>query len=155
MNQVFICEKVKEAITCPSGFTVNILSASYGRTPRAVCKHRKHGKMSNTNYDSTEDITGILQRHCASPGGSSCKGKPTNALFKGDPCAGTYKYLTENYNCGELNESSLYMVTSIFYVRPSQAKRCLRTYAKCTKYHPGLCSPFMHPVVSNDSMNGQ
>ena len=56
VNQVIICEKVKRAITCPSGFTVNILSASYGRTSRAVCYHREHRKMSNTNCDSTEDI---------------------------------------------------------------------------------------------------
>ena len=131
---------------------MNILSASYGRTSTTVCEHRQ---MSNTSCDSTEDITGILQHHCASPEGSSCTVEPTYALFKGDPCAGTYKYFTVNYNFGELNDSSLYIVTSVFLIRPSQTKRCLRIYAKCKKYHPGVCSPFIHSVVSNDSVNGQ
>ena len=47
---------------------------------------------------------------------------------------------------------------------PHQAKKCLRTCANkcrfvlacaCAKYNLGLCSPFMHSVVSNDSVSGQ
>ena len=43
---------------------------------------------------------------------------------------------------------------------PRQAKKCLRTCAfqspcACAKYHPGLCSPFIHSVVLNDSSSGQ
>ena len=39
---------------------------------------------------------------------------------------------------------------------------CLRTCAKSTdtsrestKSHPGICSPFIHSIVSNDSVSGQ
>ena len=47
---------------------------------------------------------------------------------------------------------------------PSQAKRCLRTYAKCTdsssrracaKSHPVICFPLIQFIVSNDSVSGQ
>ena len=48
---------------------------------------------------------------------------------------------------------------------PCQAKMCLRTCAKCTnsdssraclKSHPGICSPLIHSIVSNDSsISGQ
>ena len=46
----------------------------------------------------------------------------------------------------------------------SQAKRCLRNSAKCTdsdsyracaKFHPRICSPFMHSIRSTDSVCGQ
>ena len=46
---------------------------------------------------------------------------------------------------------------------PCQAIKCIRRYAKkkrsfrspcaCENYHPGLCSPFIHSVVSNDSVS--
>ena len=47
--------------------------------------------------------------------------------------------------------------------RPRQAKTCLRTCAEyafrsscaCAKYHPGLCSPFIHSIVFNDFASGQ
>ena len=144
---------MQDTITCPRGCKVDIISATYGRTSPTLCEHEK---MSNTSCDSTADITGILQNHCASQAGtSSCIVTPTNAFFDDDPCEGTYKYLTVNYNCGKLNDSSLYIVTSLFLIRPAQVKRCPRTCAKCTKYHLGLCSPFMYPELSNDSVNGQ
>ena len=43
-------------------------------------------------------------------------------------------------------------------------KKCLRTCAKCAdsdliapclKSQPGLCYPFIHSVISNDSLSGQ
>ena len=34
-------------------------------------------------------------------------------------------------------------------------KMCrFRSSCICPKYHPGLCSPFIHSVVSNDSVSG-
>ena len=127
---------------------MDILSASYGRTSSAVCEHMH---MSNTSCDSAKDIIGILQRHCRSqPDPSSCTVTPTNTFFDDDPCYLTYKYLTVNYRCGKFNDSPLYIVTSLFLIRPSQAKRCPRTCAKCAKYHPSLFSPFIYSVVSND-----
>ena len=52
----------------------------------------------------------------------------------------------------------------IFKIRlygPLQAKKCLRIFAKCAfrsscvcaKYHPDLCSPFIHSVVYNKSVS--
>ena len=46
---------------------------------------------------------------------------------------------------------------------PSQAKMSLRICAAicavgsscaCAKYHPGLCSPFIHSIVANESISG-
>ena len=33
--------------------------------------------------------------------------------------------------------------------------RRLRLSCSCAKYHPGLCPPFIHCVISNDSVSGQ
>ena len=40
---------------------------------------------------------------------------------------------------------------------PSNTRKMRRlgSSCPCAKYHPGLCSPFMHSVVSNDSVSGQ
>ena len=56
-NQVIICESEQGIITCPSGSTVKIHSASYGRSSTSVCIH---AHLPETNCDSTEDITGKL-----------------------------------------------------------------------------------------------
>ena len=122
-DQAIICEYEQGTITCPSGSTVNIHSASYGRTSTSVCV-RVH--MSDTNCDSNEDISGILQNHCASQADpSSCTVTVTNTFFGvDDPCPYTVKYLTVSYSCGELNDSSLLrdIVTFFFLIRSSQEK---------------------------------
>ena len=33
--------------------------------------------------------------------------------------------------------------------------RRFRSSCACAKYQPGLCSPFIHSIVSNDSVSGQ
>ena len=114
-DQAVICEYKQGTITCPSGSTVTIHSASYGRTSTSECVSRN---MFNTNCDSTKDISGILQKHCASQADpSSCTVTVTNTFFGGDPCRKTLKYLTVSYSCGELNDSSLLrdIVTFVFF----------------------------------------
>ena len=37
---------------------------------------------------------------------------------------------------------------------PSNMRR-FRSSCTCTNHHPGLCSPFIHSVVSNNSVSGQ
>ena len=39
--------------------------------------------------------------------------------------------------------------------KDAQKIRRFRSSCACTKYHPGLCSPFIHSVVSNDSVSRQ
>ena len=39
--------------------------------------------------------------------------------------------------------------------KPSNVHKMCRLKSSCAKYHPGLCSPFIHFVVSNDSVSGQ
>ena len=34
-------------------------------------------------------------------------------------------------------------------------RTCFRSSCSCTRYHPGICSPFIHSVVSNGSVSGQ
>ena len=46
------------------------------------------------------------------------------------------------------------------YMGGAKRKKCLRTYAKIEdseplKDHLGVCSPFIHSVVSSDSVSGQ
>eukprot|EP01046_Picozoa_sp_COSAG06_P107151 COSAG06_NODE_53462_length_300_cov_0.472637_1_plen_78_part_01 len=45
--------------------------------------------------------TAIVQAACQ--GQETCSIAATNGVF-GDPCGGTYKYLTVNYNCGAEGE---------------------------------------------------
>eukprot|EP01052_Picozoa_sp_SAG31_P026324 SAG31_NODE_2378_length_5838_cov_11.939362_1_plen_1456_part_01 len=91
------CEGDTLSIACDGG-TINVVEASYGRQHGPdVCPH------SATSDQSchAENSLNIVQDACQ--GQASCEVAVTNGVF-GDPCGGTYKYLTVNYVCetGEL-----------------------------------------------------
>ena len=107
-----ICENKQGTINCPDGGSLNILSASYGRSSPDTCPHPRPATMTKTDCDSPNDILSIVKEHCKSQSSTSvCKIKPSNGLFRGDPCVGTYKYLTVEFECkdpGELKRLDIY-----------------------------------------------
>lgn len=89
-----LCESSSATIKCPSSsMRLNILYASYGRTDRSTCS--VYGKMKDTSCNARGCLDKV-RKYCQ--GHHSCMVKAANSLF-GDPCRGTYKYLTLKYEC--------------------------------------------------------
>ena len=86
------CEGDSIEITCGEG-TINIVDATYGRVHGAdVCPH---SAVSNQECHAPESVN-IVSAACQ--GQTTCVVQALNGVF-GDPCGGTYKYLTVNYVC--------------------------------------------------------
>ena len=86
------CEHAKLNLECSANTFVKINSAVYGRSDKTTCPHPA---MSNTNCAASSSLD-IVGGQC--DGQESCSVVASNAVF-GDPCGGTYKYLTVNYGC--------------------------------------------------------
>merc|ERR1712151_1108120 len=72
---------------------INVIAASYGRQHgNEVCPHSAVG---NQDCHAVKSLPKVKQ-FCE--GKSSCNVQSTNTHF-GDPCGGTYKYLTVKYVC--------------------------------------------------------
>eukprot|EP01051_Picozoa_sp_SAG22_P023141 SAG22_NODE_5837_length_945_cov_1.367612_2_plen_125_part_01 len=85
------CEGATLSISCDEGTTISVLEASYGRQHGAeVCPHSAVSNQECHATNSGDIVTAACQ------GEQSCSVDVTNAVF-GDPCGGTYKYLTVNY----------------------------------------------------------
>ena len=67
------------------------------------------------------------------------------------------KNLHWNYSKFELrfNGSVIWAASSKKVPSKVHKLRRLRSSCICTKYHPGVCSPFIHSRVSNDFVGGQ
>ena len=91
------CENSVAEITCPAGAAIQIVEANYGRTDSATCPHSSGevGFLRNQNCVSSA-ATSIVVEQC--DGQQSCSVFAANQVF-GDPCVGTYKYLTASYRC--------------------------------------------------------
>ncbi|CAC5423642.1 unnamed protein product [Mytilus coruscus] len=87
-----ICENSKTTLSCPSNKVIKIQQATYGRSDKRTCKHQ-HIK---TTRCSTKKPLGITRKNCN--GRKSCAVAANNWLY-GDPCPGTYKYVTVSYSC--------------------------------------------------------
>jgi hypothetical protein len=86
------CEGSSVEMSCAQG-TINILDATYGRRHGAeVCSHNA---VSNQDCHADESVSIVMD---ACQGNTGCIVEATNGVF-GDPCGGTYKYLTVNYEC--------------------------------------------------------
>ncbi|VDI32522.1 Hypothetical predicted protein [Mytilus galloprovincialis] len=87
-----ICEDSKTTLSCPSNQVIKITQATYGRSNKRTCK--------NPNMKTTRCVTkkplGISRKNCN--GRKSCTVAANNRLY-GDPCPGTYKYVTVTYSC--------------------------------------------------------
>ena len=86
------CEHEEITLTCAQG-TIDVIEASYGRThDDSVCEHEATSDQSCHAQESTSIVKGSCQ------GQMSCTIEASNGVF-GDPCGGTFKYLTVNYQC--------------------------------------------------------
>ncbi|OWF41773.1 L-rhamnose-binding lectin CSL3-like isoform X2 [Mizuhopecten yessoensis] len=86
------CENRTAYLKCQTGYTISIIMAKYGRTDHATCP----SKQIKTTYCSSRESLNIVRRSCN--GLQSCKVRASNKVF-GDPCRGTYKYLSIRYAC--------------------------------------------------------
>ncbi|XP_024148699.1 L-rhamnose-binding lectin SML isoform X2 [Oryzias melastigma] len=91
---VVACERRTAKLTCPSGKTIKVLSAYYGRRDSSVCT--LNCPLVQTQNEDCENPTDLVAQQC--DGTSSCTIKASNSVF-GDPCPGTYKYLEASYIC--------------------------------------------------------
>ncbi|XP_076095742.1 uncharacterized protein LOC143066817 [Mytilus galloprovincialis] len=89
-----ICEGLKGSISCPRKKTIRILEATYGRTDMSTCKDPR---VKTTSCSSNKPLP-IIRKNC--DGIKSCMVSANNGLY-GDPCGGTYKYVTVRYVCEE------------------------------------------------------
>ncbi|XP_052106228.1 zonadhesin-like isoform X16 [Mytilus californianus] len=87
-----ICENSKTTLSCPPNQIIRIQQATYGRSNKRTCKHPK----IKTTRCSTKKPLGITRKNCN--GRKSCAVAANNGLY-GDPCPGTYKYVTVSYSC--------------------------------------------------------
>ena len=86
------CEGESVDLTCSRG-VIDIIGASYGRQhDGAVCSHPA---TSDQDCHATESAS-IVREACQDH--PRCSVQATNTVF-GDPCGGTFKYLTINYQC--------------------------------------------------------
>ncbi len=86
------CEHAWLNLECSANAFVEINSAVYGRSDKMTCPHTA---MSNTDCAASSSMD-IVVGKCE--GQESCSVFAANSIF-GDPCGGTYKYLTVNYVC--------------------------------------------------------
>ncbi|XP_019646140.1 PREDICTED: macrophage mannose receptor 1-like [Branchiostoma belcheri] len=87
-----VCEHQTLTTSCPAGRQINIVSALYGRTSRAVCPS---SQIYTTNCRSPNSLVWVRGK-CQ--GRSSCSVRASNSVF-GDPCRGTVKYLEVRFTC--------------------------------------------------------
>jgi hypothetical protein len=91
-DEIIGCEGDTVKLSCKAG-TIDVISASYGRHHGgAVCKHPA---TSNQKCHATQSLD-IVRAQCQ--GKTACAVKANNKQF-GDPCGGTFKYLTAKYRC--------------------------------------------------------
>ncbi|XP_071480870.1 L-rhamnose-binding lectin CSL3-like [Diadema antillarum] len=88
-----VCEHSTLKLKCPSGQTILIREALYGRQKGpSVCPHPQ----IKTQECSASSAPSLVKNSC--DGKNSCEVKASNGVF-GDPCVGTYKYLEVLYQC--------------------------------------------------------
>ncbi|ABO95066.1 predicted protein, partial [Ostreococcus lucimarinus CCE9901] len=86
------CEGSSKTLSCPAGKTISVNAASYGRHDGTTCPH---SATSNRNCHATNSLEKV-KKMCE--GKTSCTVTASHGIF-GDPCAGTYKYLSVDYEC--------------------------------------------------------
>ncbi|XP_078354074.1 L-rhamnose-binding lectin CSL3-like isoform X1 [Oculina patagonica] len=89
---VTICEGNRRIISCQSGTKISVLAASYGRHDRSTCPHPR---IQTTNCHAGNSFL-IVRAKCDNQ--ASCELHASNSVF-GDPCGGTYKYLSVKHQC--------------------------------------------------------
>lgn len=87
-----ICESNSKKISCPEGTIIKVKKASYGRTDKHTCPHVS----IKTTDCRAENSLSIVNKRCENK--NECHLEASNNWFN-DPCEGTYKYLSLEYQC--------------------------------------------------------
>jgi hypothetical protein len=87
-----VCEGGTMTLSCNTG-AIMIMDATYGRAHGPeICEHSATSNQECHSENSVDIVTDACQ------GQTTCSVSALNSIF-GDPCGGTYKYLTVNYIC--------------------------------------------------------
>nr|CAH0110399.1 unnamed protein product [Daphnia galeata] len=90
----FTCEWESKMLSCPSGKTINVDYANYGRTTHPVCVQVPERDKPTNCF--TASHTSKISQLCN--GQSNCEVPATNSFF-GDTCPNVFKYLHIKYRC--------------------------------------------------------
>jgi hypothetical protein len=90
----FTCEWESKMLSCPSGKTINVDYANYGRTTHPVCVQVPERDKPTNCF--TASHTSKIGQLCN--GQSNCEVPATNSFF-GDTCPNVFKYLHIKYRC--------------------------------------------------------
>lgn len=94
-KRLLTCEWETAHLSCEQA-TIKVLSASYGRTNSFMCSTEKPAsQLSNVQCIQSTSVS-IMAANC--DGKQDCLVSASNDVF-GDPCVGTYKYLSVTYSC--------------------------------------------------------
>jgi hypothetical protein len=94
IKESFTCEWQSKTLTCPSGQSIIVDYANYGRTTHPVCV--MDPVRDGPNTCSNPSHTSVVATFCN--GQSNCVVPATNFVF-GDPCPTIVKYLQIQYHC--------------------------------------------------------
>ena len=89
-KEVVACEGNWVSLSCPSGYSINVHYARYGRDDTSTCS-----ASSNNNCNSANSMSKVGG---ACSGQNSCSVKAGNDVF-GEPCKKIGKYLRVRYTC--------------------------------------------------------
>ena len=94
LTRITVCDSSKLSIVCPSGYSIQVFKAFYGRTNNNTC-----GTSWNTNckFDATQNLKKILI------GYQSANVNLTSAFVGENPCPNVLKYGIIDYVCIPMN----------------------------------------------------
>ncbi|XP_061174699.1 L-rhamnose-binding lectin CSL3-like [Saccostrea echinata] len=96
VHKVTACEHHSMSLNCGRHRHIKVHYASYGRQNKSTCARRSASKSPSNTVCRARKSTGVVKRFC--DGKRRCRLRASNSLF-GDPCVGTYKYLSVKYYC--------------------------------------------------------
>lgn len=87
------CEHKSLTLRCSKGRVIRVFYSLYGRRNRRTCAK---GKPIKTTKCKAKSAKKIAEKSCE--GKQTCTLSASNKVY-GDPCKGTFKYLTVVYGC--------------------------------------------------------
>lgn len=139
------CEHKDLTLVCGRGRVIRVFYAVYGRLNKKTCAK---GKPVKTTKCRAKNSKKLVTNGC--DGKRICRMKASNSVF-GDPCRGTFKYLTVIYGCRSmslalfvlsLNSLVSSSLTCIFVFREKKPHITFNIYSLriiITKYITGHC----------------
>ncbi|XP_076597259.1 L-rhamnose-binding lectin CSL3-like [Chaetodon auriga] len=92
--RIVACEDSEASLKCGEGDIIYVYSANYGRSDQTTCASgRPESEIQDVRCSK---FSSKVDGSCG--GKNSCVISASSAVF-GDPCVGTYKYLTVDYTC--------------------------------------------------------